>query len=181
MQLPPGEDCERPPPEGFETFFMHYEPRLRRYLYALGARDNLLEDAAQMTLVEAFRSWSSLQDHPRQDAWLFKVARQRYGKLCKERLMLGDLTDPVLFDRMHQDDATTDSDRLLDLLDQLRRLPEQQRQAVTLRWLMDLPYDAIAETMRVRPSSARSLVSRALAQLARMQDEDKDKEEGGRT
>lgn len=64
VQLPPGEDCGRPPPEGFETFFMHYEPRLRRYLYTLGARDSLLEDAAQMTLEEAFRSWPSLQDHP---------------------------------------------------------------------------------------------------------------------
>ncbi|MET7354154.1 RNA polymerase sigma factor [Streptomyces mirabilis] len=106
VQLPPGEDCGRPPPEGFETFFMRYEPRLRRYLYTLGARDSLLEDAAQMTLEEAFRSWPSLQDHPPQDAWLFKVARQRYAKAYKEHLKLGDLTDPVLFDRLHQDDAT---------------------------------------------------------------------------
>ncbi|MFE2133295.1 RNA polymerase sigma factor [Streptomyces sp. NPDC059466] len=181
MQLPPGEDCGKPPPEGFETFFMRYEPRLRRYLYTLGARNSLLEDAAQMTLEEAFRSWPSLQDHPRQDAWLFKVARQRYAKVCREHLMLGDLTDPVLFDRLHQDDATADCDRRLDVLEQLRRLPGQQREAVRLRWLMDLPYDAIAEAMGVRPSSARSLVSRALAQLAQIQDEDKDKEEGGCT
>ncbi|MFF1604985.1 RNA polymerase sigma factor [Streptomyces mirabilis] len=179
VQLPPGEDCGRPPPEGFETFFMHYEPRLRRYLYTLGARDSLLEDAAQMTLEEAFRSWPSLQDHPRQDAWLFKVARQRYAKAYKEHLKLGDLTDPVLFDRLHQDDATAGCDRRLDLLAMLRRLPEQQCEAVVLRRFFDLSYDAIAEAMGVRPSSARSLVSRALARLAQMQDEDK--EEGGCT
>ncbi|MFF4733496.1 RNA polymerase sigma factor [Streptomyces mirabilis] len=116
---------------------MRYEPRLRRYLSTLGARDSLLEDAAQMTLEEAFRSWPSLRDHPRQDAWLFKVARQRYAKAYKEHLKLGDLTDPVLFDRLHQDDATAGCDRRLDLLAMLRRIPEQQCEAVAAQLHLD--------------------------------------------
>jgi RNA polymerase sigma-70 factor (ECF subfamily) len=154
---------------------MRYEPRLRRYLYILGARDGLLEDAAQMTMEEALRSWARLKDHPRQDAWLLRVARQRYAKAYKEHLRLGDLTDPALFDRLHQDDATAGCDRRLDLLATLRRLPEQQCEALVLRRFFDLPYDQIAEAMGVQPSSARALVSRALARLAQMQAE----EEGG--
>ncbi|MFD9463134.1 RNA polymerase sigma factor [Streptomyces sp. NPDC060027] len=179
----PSEGCGRPPPEGFEAFFMQYEPRLRRYLYVLGARESLLEDAAQMTLEEAFRSWSSLHHHPRQDAWLFTVARQRYATAYKEHLRIGEPTDPVLFDRIHQDDATAGCDQRLDLLAMLRRIPEQQCEALVLRRFFDLPYEAIGEVMGVRPSSARSLVCRALASLTRMhdEDEDKDKEEGGCT
>lgn len=180
VQPPSGEDYTRPPPKGWNAFFIYHEPRLRRYLYALGARDSLLDDAAQMTLLEAFRSWDRLRNHPKQDAWLFTVARQRYAKVYKEHLRHGDLTDPVLFERICQDDTTARSDRRLDLLAALRRLSEQQREALVLRHFFDLPYAQIAEAIGVQPSSARALVSRALARLTELQQAEEN-EEGGCT
>lgn len=47
----------------------------------------------------------------------------------------------------------------------LLRLPERQRAAVVLRFYEDLPEDQVAEILRCRPGTARSLVSRAVRAL----------------
>ena len=47
----------------------------------------------------------------------------------------------------------------------LRELPERQRIALCLRYYDDLPDDAIAEVLGVRPATVRSLVHRGLAAL----------------
>lgn len=171
----PQEGCSPPPPAGFEAFFVRYEPQVRRYLYARGARDDLLEEAAQTTMEEALRSWNGLKEHPVPHAWLFRVAAQRHAKIYKEHLRLGELTDPADFDRIQRDDGTDSCDDRLDLLARLRDLPEQQREALVLHWLLDLPHDRVAAAMGLRPSSTRAHVSRALARLVQMYAQ----EEGG--
>lgn len=47
----------------------------------------------------------------------------------------------------------------------LRTLPPKRRTALVLRFYADLSYDAIAETMDVRPGTVRSLIHRGLASL----------------
>ncbi|MET7574940.1 RNA polymerase sigma factor [Streptomyces sp. NPDC005492] len=158
---------------------MDHEPRVRRYLFARGARDGVLEDAAQSTMEEALRSWKRLKHHPKPQAWLFTVAAQRHAKIHMEHLRLGEPTDPADLDRLLQDDATLSCDARLDLLRSLRVLPPQQREALVLRCLFDLPYEHVADVMGVRPSSARSHVSRALSRLAQIYAQEE--EEGGCT
>ncbi|MFD8003003.1 RNA polymerase sigma factor [Streptomyces mirabilis] len=68
---------EQQPPAtcGFEAFFRRYDSSLRRYLYARGARGDVLEDAAQEAMLQALQYWKCLQDHPRPAAWLFTVGQ----------------------------------------------------------------------------------------------------------
>ena len=47
----------------------------------------------------------------------------------------------------------------------LNDLPDRQRQALVLRFYLDLPDDEIAELLGARPGTVRSLVSRGLAAL----------------
>lgn len=49
----------------------------------------------------------------------------------------------------------------------LRRLPRRQREALTLRYYLDLSDPEIAQTMGVTASTARSTIARGLAALAR--------------
>jgi len=53
----------------------------------------------------------------------------------------------------------------------LRRLPARQREAVVLRFYLDLSSEEIAATMGISPSSVRSATHRALASLGRMLEE----------
>jgi RNA polymerase sigma-70 factor (sigma-E family) len=50
----------------------------------------------------------------------------------------------------------------------LRRLPARQREALVLRYYLDLPEAEIAESMGISPGTVKSTVSRALAALGRL-------------
>ena len=52
-----------------------------------------------------------------------------------------------------------------DLWSRLQRLPVRQRTAIVLRIYEDLPELKVAEILRCRPGTVRSLVSRGLAEL----------------
>ncbi|WP_203978873.1 sigma-70 family RNA polymerase sigma factor [Planotetraspora silvatica] len=54
-----------------------------------------------------------------------------------------------------------------EVLVALGRLPRRQREALVLRYYLDLPESEIAEIMRVRRSTVRSTTARALARLLR--------------
>lgn len=49
----------------------------------------------------------------------------------------------------------------------LRRLPRRQREAVVLRYYLDLTDDEVSAAMDIRPGTVRSTMARALAALAR--------------
>jgi RNA polymerase sigma-70 factor (sigma-E family) len=54
----------------------------------------------------------------------------------------------------------------------LRRLPGRQREALVLRFYLELSETEIAQAMRVSPGTVKSTVSRALAALGRLLGED---------
>ena len=49
----------------------------------------------------------------------------------------------------------------------LRRLPDRQREALILRYFLDLPEPEIATAMGISQGTVKSTTSRALAALAR--------------
>jgi RNA polymerase sigma-70 factor (sigma-E family) len=59
--------------------------------------------------------------------------------------------------------AQAEQDRMVAAL---RRLPERQREALVLRYYLDLPEAEIAATMRVSPGSVKTHLHRGLAALA---------------
>ncbi|MFI6604514.1 SigE family RNA polymerase sigma factor [Nonomuraea sp. NPDC050536] len=54
----------------------------------------------------------------------------------------------------------------------MRELPRRQREALTLRYYLDLTDQEIAETMGISVSTARSTIARGLAALGRVLGED---------
>jgi RNA polymerase sigma factor (sigma-70 family) len=68
----------------------------------------------------------------------------------------------------HETAAAPETDRVDDHLTvraALHELPERQRLAVALRYLEDLPYEAIADVMGITVGTAKSQVSRGVARL----------------
>ena len=51
------------------------------------------------------------------------------------------------------------------VLAELRRLPPRQREALVLRFWLDLPLAAVGEAMGIREGTAKSMVSRGLQAL----------------
>lgn len=59
------------------------------------------------------------------------------------------------------------------IVGEIRRLPDRQREAVVLRYYLDLPEAEIAETLGISPGSVKTHLHRALAALARRLENDR--------
>lgn len=53
-----------------------------------------------------------------------------------------------------------------DIVQALGRLPQRKREALVLRYWLDLPLSKVAETMGVRTGTVKALISRGLDALA---------------
>jgi RNA polymerase sigma factor (sigma-70 family) len=54
------------------------------------------------------------------------------------------------------------------VLDAIRRLPARQREALVLRYYLDLPQEQVAQAMGVSLGTVKSATSRAVAAVGRM-------------
>ncbi|MFI2206036.1 RNA polymerase sigma factor [Streptomyces sp. NPDC020192] len=164
--MPPreGDDCNagwRGPP-GFEEFFRHYAPMVRRFLIWREAESSILDDTVQMTMMSAYRYWERVRTMDPPTGWLFKVAGQRLHDarqaLHRERLSVdADLADSHL---VHPD-PTPLCDQRMDILTAVHKLPPRQQEALALRTQFGLPYKDIAEIMGIAPATVRAHVHQA--------------------
>lgn len=116
------------------------------------------DDVAQEVALEAMRNRRLGRDPRRLDAWLHRVATRTAIRHARRERRRRDreLAAPV---------AMPAEPPLQPALDLLAGLPERQRAALTLRYVLDLPDEAIARAMGCREVTVRSLLSRGRATL----------------
>ncbi|MFF4427439.1 RNA polymerase sigma factor [Streptomyces sp. NPDC001549] len=155
------------PPAGFEAFFRHFEPMICRYLIWREADRNIVEDAAQLTLLSAYRYWEKVGDMADPRGWLFRVAGQRLEDARQDRERGGILTDPQL---LRSGDANEDHlaacEQHLDIVTAVRKLPPRQQEALALRVQGGFGFREIAQTMGCAEGTARGHVHQARTTLA---------------
>jgi DNA-directed RNA polymerase specialized sigma24 family protein len=114
----------------------------RTALGVLGDRE-AAADVAQEVAVTAVRKAPTLREPAALDAWLHRIAvRAALAEAHVERR------------------GEPQADTLAGALALLHGLPARQRAALTLRYVHDLPDDAIAQALGCRPGTVRSLLSR---------------------
>ncbi len=113
------------------------------------------EDVAQEVAIVAIQRARSLRDPAKLDAWLHKVTvRKAIDETRKrQRRRTVELTE-------HHDLPAAPEYETARALALLAPLPPRQRAALTLRYVHDLPDDAIARALGCRPATVRSLLSR---------------------
>ena len=141
---------------------------LYRYAYAVLREERSAEDAVQ----DAFeRALSALGRYPeerlramRLRPWMYKITLNVARNRLRQRREVPVEEISVV------DDAGSVEGRegVMDALDALRRLPERQRVAVTLRYLQDLPYGEISGVTGWPEGTAKTLVRRGLMRLRKM-------------
>jgi RNA polymerase sigma-70 factor, ECF subfamily len=160
----------------FEALYDRVAARLLLYL-ARRVRD---PDAAAELWAEcwavAFESWPRCRaSGPAEaEAWMFGVARNqlaayyRTGAIKQRALEKLRWAAPSLAsDDRDWIDRAVDLEPLSPALDEaLADLPQKRRQAVQLRVVEDLPYDAIAKRLGCSEQTARAHVSRGPARRA---------------
>ncbi|RNL64256.1 SigE family RNA polymerase sigma factor [Nocardioides marmoriginsengisoli] len=147
----------------FDEFYTASFARITGQLYAMiGDRDE-----AQDCVQEAFvRGWAQRRklakaDHP--EAWIRTVAYRLAVSRWRHRSLARRPSDRAL-----SPDTRTEAvdESRVALVTALRRLPANQRQALVLHHLCDLPVRAVAREVGVPEGTIKARLSRGRAALA---------------
>jgi len=140
-----------------ELYRTHVEGVARHVRFRLGRAD---EDVVAEVFVRAWAGISSYQDRGRPfGAWLFGIARH----LIADEFRTRSRVVPVAEAWDEGDEPMTAE--LLALRHAIDRLPDDQRQAVELRYLVGLSNDEVADAMGTTASAVNTKRWRALRAL----------------
>jgi RNA polymerase sigma factor (sigma-70 family) len=155
--------------DAFRVIHDRYRQRLHAYsrqMLAGSAAD--AEDVVQEIFVRAYGGLRSSDRELALRAWLYRIAHNRcidevrrphpIATEAIEELTAAPAPDPMA--RIEQRDA------LRRLIDDVRRLPEQQRSALLMRELGGMPYADVAQALAVSVPAVKSLLVRARVGLA---------------
>jgi len=139
---------------------------LRLAVVMLGERQ-AAEDVVQDAFLGLYRRWGALNDQERALAYVrssvFNGCRTVLRKRARNRQFA--LADP---DAESAEARVVLGEEYREVLAALRRLPGRQREAVALRYCMDLPVDEVARAMGVSAGTVKSSTSRGIAAMTRM-------------
>ena len=160
--------------EGEEAAFRLLVQRWERdvlsfLIHMLGSVEEA-EDLVQDTFVKVFRKAGSYQANGMFRSWLFRIA----GNLARTRLRRRKILRWVRFDPVAHDTKGAgpgpDEDleqvqRVSAVRGALARLPDRQREALTLHRFQGLRYKEVAQVMGTTEPGVESLIQRAMATL----------------
>jgi RNA polymerase sigma factor (sigma-70 family) len=147
----------------FEAIFeRHHRGLLTLSRHMLGSREEA-EDALQHTFAAAYRQLTRNGPPEHMRAWLYATARNRCSSVLRARRELphGDVPAATAW----LPDEVERRNDLRELVNDIQRLPEDQRVALVLAELEDLDHAEISEVLGCRRDKVRSLVFQARATL----------------
>lgn len=123
---------------------------------------DLAEDVAQETLARVCRDWEKVARLDRPEAWAMRVAFNLVRSHFRRRKTARKAAARLSVREWHEDSPSDG-----ELLRELRKLPERQRQAIILRYYFDLPIREIGDAMDCPEGTVKTLVHKGLRNLRR--------------
>jgi RNA polymerase sigma-70 factor (sigma-E family) len=128
------------------------------------------EDVVQDAFLGLYRRWPMLDDQDKAlgyvRASVLNGCRMVYrGRSRRNRVVFAAPPAPTAVESAESTALLSEASH--EVLLALRRLPDRQREAVVLRYYLDLSEAQAAETMQVSKGTVKSATSRGLATLAR--------------
>jgi RNA polymerase sigma-70 factor (ECF subfamily) len=146
----------------FEEFYTGTVGRLLGQLFLVTGDLHEAEEIVQEAYTRAAARWSRLRDYDVPEAWVRRVAinlaTDRARTLRRQTEAVLNLRPPP--------EVPPASVEALALAEALRTLPIRQRQVLVLHYLVDLPVEQVARTLRMPEGTVKSLLSRGRQMLA---------------
>jgi RNA polymerase sigma factor (sigma-70 family) len=155
----------------FEEIYDRYARGMLGFCaHMLGSRE-AAEDALQLTFVSAYRALREGESDIALRPWLYTIARNRcLSELRARRDAVAVAVDDVIDHRPVFDglaDQVQRREDLRELMDDMQRLPADQRAALVLFELGDHPQKEIADVLGVRAEKVKALIFQAREALVR--------------
>ena len=155
----------------FQEVVLLYSRRLYAVAYGVVQNPTEAEDVVQETFLKAYSRRWMIRDPEKFPAWLCRTARNRAFDLVRKHRpqpfsgddrTLEEIVDesvPSPSANLHAAERDGAVQRLLDTL------PENHRIAITLRFMEDMDYREIEETMGIHHGTVRGILARAMKTL----------------
>ncbi|MGW4501868.1 SigE family RNA polymerase sigma factor [Micromonospora sp. NPDC004336] len=151
-----------PDADGFDEFYRGSRQRLLGFVYVLTGDLAEAQDAVQEAYVRAWQRWSTVSAYEEPEAWVrvvaSRIAVSRWRSLrsrARAYLRHGGV------ESLPGPDPDT-----VDVVAALRRLPEEQRTAIALYYLADMPVAEVARQTAAPVGTVKARLSRGRAALA---------------
>ncbi len=164
-------------PKAYELLVIKYQRRIERLIGRMVRDTDLVQDIAQETFIRAYRALAQFRGEAQFYTWLYRIAvntaKKSLGDMRRDLLV----TETTLRSGDEEDETSAVENELRTeetpetvlaareiaaaVNQAMQALPEDLRQAVTLREIEGLSYEEIAETMNCPIGTVRSRIFRA--------------------
>ena len=151
--------------QAFAVIYERHHADLYRYCRSILANAEDAADALQNTMLNAYRALSSSKKDVALRPWLFRIAHNESISLLRRRRPHAELDEAVDASRPGLEGDAETRERLRQLVDDMRTLPEGQRGALVMRELSGLSYTDVGLALDVSSAAAKQLVYEAHTSL----------------
>ena len=163
-------------PKAFELLVIKYQRRIQRLIARMVRDVDLVEDIAQETFIRAYRALAQFRGEAQFYTWLYRIAINTAKKALMDlkrnptvsenayKSDDDDETSPVENELTSSEtpDAVLASKEIAQIINAaMEALPEELREAITLREIEGLSYEEISVAMNCPVGTVRSRIFRA--------------------
>ncbi|MBC7604804.1 MAG: RNA polymerase sigma factor RpoE [Ramlibacter sp.] len=164
--------------KAFELLVLKYQRRIERLIGRMVRDTDLVEDIAQETFIRAYRALAQFRGEAQFYTWLYRIAVNTAKKALVDMKRDPTVSETALRGGGDEEDETSGMENELTSAETpetvlaakeiavavnsaMEALPDELRQAVTLREIEGLSYEEIAEMMNCPIGTVRSRIFRA--------------------
>lgn len=145
----------------FDSWYEEQHPRVLAALTVASGRPDVAAEATDEAFVRAYERWGRVQRMESPGGWLYRVALNDLRRRCRRQAIERELL------RRQPEPPAVEAPPLpaAHVWEAVRSLPDRQRVAVALRYVLDLPESEVARVMGVTRGSVSASLTTARQRL----------------
>ncbi|NJP32712.1 SigE family RNA polymerase sigma factor [Micromonospora thermarum] len=151
-----------PDADGFDDFYRGSRQRLLGFVYVLTGDVAEAQDAVQEAYIRAWQRWSTVSAYDDPEAWVRVVA----SRIAVSRWRSLRSRARAYLRHGAADSVPAPGIETVEVVAALRRLPEPQRIAIALHYLVGMPVAEVARQTDAPVGTVKARLSRGRAALA---------------
>ncbi|EWM65975.1 MULTISPECIES: SigE family RNA polymerase sigma factor [Micromonospora] len=153
-----------PDVDGFDEFYRGSRQRLLGFVYVLTGDLAEAQDAVQEAYIRAWQRWSTVRGYDDPEAWVRVVA----SRIAVSRWRSLRSRARAYLRHGAEESMPAPSTDTVEVVAALRRLPEEQRVALALYYLLGMPVAEVARETEAPVGTVKARLSRGRAALAEL-------------
>ncbi|QLQ39272.1 RNA polymerase sigma factor [Micromonospora robiginosa] len=153
-----------PDVDGFDEFYLGSRQRLLGFVFVLTGNLAEAQDAVQEAYIRAWQRWATVRGYDDPEAWVRVVA----SRIAVSRWRSLRSRARAYLRHGAQESIPAPGTETVEVVAALRQLPEEQRVAIALYYLVGMPVAEVARETEAPVGTVKARLSRGRAALAEL-------------